>query len=230
MLNDKYQDILTNDDRATEVAKEILGKGHIELKDFLAPDAWEKLYSEALEKKEQALMKRDGGYSVGKDRELKGTFAYDFGNSEEVFKFCERVHQAREKIEGKEPTALDPTKQRVGFPYKDARDGKKTEATPYHFDGAYINILIPFILPEDQVKSGGQITVFPNIRKKYGVFFSKFICRALRHSALVRKLWGFVVIPYTVGSAHIFFGDISFHGVDPIKSGERLVMTINSHW
>ena len=35
---------------------------------------------------------------------------------------------------------------------------------------------------------------------------------------------------YQPHTMYIFFGDLSFHGVDPIKSGERVVVTINSHW
>ncbi len=230
MINQKYQDILTNDERATVVAKEILEKGHIELKDFLSSEAWNKLKNFAEEKREQAVSGFDGGMSLGKGKDLEGTFGHEFGHSEEILQFCEKVHQARQKLEGKKPTTLDPAKHVIGFPYKDARGGAKTVPTPYHFDGAYINILIPIILPEDQIKSGGSLTVFPNIRKKYGTTLSKFLCRGLRHSSFLRKLFGAKTVVYTVGSAHIFFGDISFHGVEPITGGERLVMTINSHW
>ena len=230
MLNDTYQDVLTSDERATEVAKEILEKGHIELKDFLSPEAWQQLADFAAKQRENAISGFSGGKRLGKGEDLKGTFGWEFGHSEEVKQFCQMVHNAREKLEGKEPTTLDPQKHLIGFPYKDARGGAKTVATPYHFDGAYINILIPIILPEDQIKSGGNLTVFPNIRKKYGVALSKFVCRGLRHSAFLRKVFGVQTVFYTVGSAHVFFGDISFHGVAPITSGERLVMTINSHW
>lgn len=231
MLNDKYQDVLTNEERAKEVAKEILEVGHIELKDFLTPEAWELFYAFAVERKEkEASTGWSGGMSLGKGEQLKGTFGYEFGYSPEILDFCEKIHQAREKLEGKEPTTLNPDKHVIGFPYKDARGGAKTVPTPYHFDGAFINILIPIILPEDQEKSGGSLTVFPNIRKKYGTLVSKFVCRGLRHSAALRKLFGAQTVVYTVGSAHIFFGDISFHGVEPITDGERLVMTINAHW
>lgn len=230
MLNEKYQDILTNEERAKEVAKEILEAGHLELKNFLSPEAWEQLLHFAQDQRAQAISGVDGGMSLGKGKELEGTFGYEFGHSEEIKQFCELVHQERRKLEGKEPVALDPSKHVIGFPYKDARGGAKTVPTPYHFDGAYINILIPIILPEDQKKSGGSLTVFPNIRKKYGVFLSKFLCRGLRASAFLRKLFGAQTVIYSVGSAHVFFGDISFHGVEPITDGERLVMTINSHW
>lgn len=230
MINQKYQDILTSNERATEVAKDILDKGHIELKDFLSPEAWDKLRRFAEERREQAVSGFDGGMSLGKGKDLEGTFGYEFGHSSEVQQFCEKVHQARQKLEGKTPNTLDPAKHVIGFPYKDARGGAKTAATPYHFDGAYINILIPIILPEDQAKSGGSLTVFPNIRTKYGPILSKVVCRGLRHFSFLRKLFGAQTVVYTVGSAHIFFGDVSFHGVEPITDGERLVMTINSHW
>lgn len=230
MLNNSYQDILTNDERAKAVAQEILDTGHIELKNWLTPEAWEKLSTTAIELSKKADGGFSGGKNAGKNEELKGTFGYEFGHSDEVFQFCQRVHNERRKLEGTAPVALDPERQVIGFPYKDARGGQVTSETPYHFDGAYINILIPIVLPEDQEKHGGSLTVFPNIRKKFGVSLSKVICRGLRHSPHLRKLFGAKTVRYTVGSAHVFFGDISFHGVDPITDGERLVMTINSPW
>ena len=226
MLNDTYQDILTNPERAKAVAKEILERGHIELKDFLSPEAWEQLSTWALERKE----KYAGQTGLGKGDELKGTFGYEFGHSQEIYDFCQMVHNARQELERKEKTTLDPAKHLIGFPYKDARGGAKTQETHYHFDGAYINILIPILLPKEREKHGGNLVVFPNIRQKFGMTGSKFICRILRHSALARKLYGYTTVEYHEGSGHIFFGDISFHGVEPITGEERLVMTINSHW
>ncbi len=220
MINEKYQDILTDDERTKAVAKEMLDTGAITLTNFLTPEVWQKL---------SALME-DRANGNKKGEELKGTIGYDLGFSDDIFNFSDRVHKARCELEGKEYVPLKREKQVVGFPYKDARGGKKTEPTHYHFDGAYINLIIPIVLPEDQEKSGGNVVLFPNIRKKYGVFLSKFICRGLRHSALIRNMWGHKDITYEIGACHVFFGDITFHGVDPITDGERIVMTINSHW
>ncbi len=68
MLNDKYQDILTNPERAKEVAKEILEVGHVELKDFLAPAAWEKFVAEMTARKEQSVIQHGAGASLGERR------------------------------------------------------------------------------------------------------------------------------------------------------------------
>ncbi len=220
MIHDQYQKYVKDDAAAKELAEEILGAGHAILPDFLTPEVWQKL---------QALVE-DRSQANTKNEQLKGTIAYELGHSDDVFNFSEKLHQARERIEGKAVTNLDPQKQVIGLPYKDARGGQKNPPTHYHFDGAYVNIIIPIVLPEDQEKSGGGLVAFPNIRKKYGVFLSKFICRLLRHSGLMRNLWNPARVTYQLGACHVFYGDITFHGVDPIKEGERIVMTINSHW
>ena len=220
MINAKYQDILTNDDRAKEVAKEMLEKGFISFTDFLEPAVWQQL----------STLMQDRSNGNKKGQELKGTIGYDLGFSDDIYNFSDRIHKARCELEGKPYVPLAHDKQVVGFPYKDARGGKKTEPTHYHFDGAYINLIIPIVLPADQEKNGGGVVLFPNIRKKYGTLLSKFICRGLRHSKLMRDLWGHTDLTYKIGACHVFFGDITFHGVDPITDGERIVMTINSHW
>jgi hypothetical protein len=56
------------------------------------------------------------------------------------------------------------------------------------------------------------------------------LSRLLRHSAWLRKKFGYQIVPYKVGALNLFFGDLSFHGVEPLYKGERLVITINSHW
>ena len=71
MLNDTYQDVLTSDERATEVAKEILEKGHIELKDFLSPEAWQQLADFAAKQRENAISGFRGGKRLGNGEDLK---------------------------------------------------------------------------------------------------------------------------------------------------------------
>ena len=81
MLNDKYQDILTSEERAKEVAKEILEVGHIELKDCFSPEAWEQFYAFAIDRKEKEASEGwAGGMGLGKGEQLRGTFGYEFGH------------------------------------------------------------------------------------------------------------------------------------------------------
>src|SRR6185369_6384173 len=112
-------------------------KGYVLLPQFLSEDIFAQL--KALGESRTMVDK--------KNEELKGTIAHDLAYSEEIFSICEALHEARRDIEGKKPTRLERSRQVVGFPYKDARGGATTVETDYHFDGAYLNLVLPIMLP-----------------------------------------------------------------------------------
>jgi hypothetical protein len=220
MIRDTYKELFTNKEKVTALVRSILETGDATLPNFLDDDTWSKLKSLA-ETRTIGNTKNDA---------LHGTIAHELVMSDEIFQFCDLIHKTRCEIEGKKYVPLARDKQWVGFPYKDARNGAETRQTDYHYDGAYINFIIPLMMPADTHKSGGYLIIFPNIRTKYPAIISKLISRLLRHFEWFRNLYGYKTIHYTIGSLHMFFGDVSFHGVPPIKEGERMVMTINSHW
>lgn len=220
MISTQYTSLLADEAKIKQLVQNVLETGHVGLDNFLDEATFSKL---------QNLME-DRTNCGKKGEQLKGTIAYDIVMSDEIFNFCDKVKKARCEIGGNEYIPLKREKQLVGFPYKDARDGKKTIETPYHFDGAYINIIVPIVLPENTGIPEGNVRVFPNTRLKYPSLVSKVISRFLRHLKWFRELYGYKEIQYKIGTFHIFFGDLSFHGVEPITHGERIVMTINSHW
>ena len=220
MINSKYQSLLTDDDAVKVVAQEILEKGFVALDDFLDEPSKAAFHATAAD--------RSNGWKKGD--ELKGTPVYELGHSDEFMLLSQRLYDARCEITGEPKVTLLKEKQVVGLPYKNAADGDNNYETSYHFDGAYVNYLLPLILPEDQSDGSGNLVVFANLRLKYPALVSKIIARMLRHSALFRRLYGETEITYTVDTMFIVFADLSFHGVNPISNGERMVVTINSHW
>ncbi|MGD1867371.1 MAG: hypothetical protein ACFB0D_22710 [Phormidesmis sp.] len=220
LVNEQYRSAVTDDTTVRALAQKILQDGYVELPSFLTAQAWESLIALA-KNREQGNKKRAA---------LAGTIAHELAFSDEIYAFSNRIYRSRCELEGTKYIPLKRSKQVVGLPYKDGRNGKFNTATHYHFDGAYINIIIPIVLPSNAEQDGGSLVIFPNLRRQYGVFISKFIGRGLRYSDWLRKLWGYKVIRYQLGTCYVFFGDISLHGVAPITAGERMVLTINSHW
>lgn len=144
---------------------------------------------------------------------------------------CEVLHETRRDIEGKKHLPLERSRQVVGFPYKDARGGATTVETDYHFDGAYLNLVLPIMLPPRGQHTRPDVELFPNLRKRFSPYvLSASIARLLRHFLWLRDWFGSTKVQYEVGTVIVFFGDVTFHGVPPILEGERLVMTVNSHW
>lgn len=204
----------------TALVMQMLNTGHAVLPHFLDDETEAKLHT----------FMADRSFVGKKNDELNGTVAGDLRASDEIFAFCEAMVKKRHEIEGKIHTALSREKQFVGFPYKDARNGASTVETEYHYDAAYVNCVLPIVLPENREKNGGNLEVFPNLRKKYPAIICKPLSEVLRRSSFARNIFGYVVVPYEIDAMHLFFGDVTLHGVPPIKVGERIVMTVNSHW
>ena len=203
-----------------KIAKEMLEVGFVALDNFLDPTAQSAFHAIADD--------RSNGNKKGE--QLKGTAIYDFGYSDEIMLLSQRIYDTRCKITGEKSVQLQKEKQMVGVPYKDGRQGTPNKVTAYHYDGAYINYLLPLVLPDDQSKGDGNLIMFPNLRAKYPALIVKIISRMLRHSSAFRRWYGQTEVVYNVDTMYIFFGDRSFHGVEPISNGERFVVTINSHW
>lgn len=222
VLHSDYTGIAKNEKLVDEIVTQVLARGFYEIPHFLDGELFEKLQSIAQHSVQTIANK--------KNEELKNTEGYQVVLSEDIFNLCDAIHKKRCEVTNQKYTPLSREKQTIGFPYKDARNFKKTEETEYHYGGAYVNFLIPFLLPTGDTTKGNLI-LFPNLRKKFSIkIFTSIFSEILRWSKVARTLFGFTEVQYTPGNLYVFFGDVSLHGVQPITVGERLVLTINSHW
>jgi len=220
-INQKYLDIFADPDKAKVLTRAILDEGYVLLPEFLTADIFAQLRA----------LGESRTISNKKNAELKGTLAHDLAYSDEIFSMCDVLHKARGDIEGKKQPPLERVRQVVGFPYKDARGGATTVDTDYHFDGAYLNLVLPIVLPPRGQHARPDVELFPNLRQRFSPYvLSASIARLLRHFSWFRDWFGSTKLQYDIGTVVVFFGDVTFHGVPSILDGERLVMTVNSHW
>lgn len=221
-LHSDYKNIAQDQRLVEKIVSKVLKDGFCELPHFLTLEMFQKLQLIANESVKEIANK--------KNEQLENTGAYPLVISEEIFDLCEAIHKKRCELTGQIYTQLVRNKQAVGCPYKDARNTQKTEETEYHYDGAYVNLLIPVLLPKNDITKGNLI-LFPNLRKKFSSkIVTSIFSEILRRSKTMRKMYGYSEIEYVPGNLYIFFGDISLHGVQPITTGQRLVISINSHW
>jgi hypothetical protein len=219
-IQQKYIDLFNDEIEARAFVQKVWDTGYAVLLDFLTPETKAKF--------DELIADRTKGNK--KNEELAGTIAKDLATSDEMMKILNTIHRHRAALEGVPYVPLTVDKQSWGFPYKDARNGASTEQTHFHYDAAYTNTLIPFVLPPDDTGEG-HLIAYPNLKKRIkNRFLCGLVSRFLRDVPFARTLFQGTQVKYTPGGFHFFFGDISFHGVQPITHGERLVMTINSHW
>ena len=219
MFHQSIVDLINDEQKITLLTKEILDNGFIRVADFFDTPTLEALHTIA----------RDPQFQNKKDGQLAGTIVAEVGYSDGILELSQKFHDARCKLTGETRVVLDKSKQAIGMPYKNAANETNIE-TSYHYDGAYINLLFALQMPEKTEIGNGNLILFPSLRRSYTPGIAKIVSRILRHFKIARKIYGYKEVMYQVDAMHIFFGDISFHGVEPIKSGERVVVTINSHW
>lgn len=214
MINALYLEKIHDEKWYQELFTEIWDRGYVMLHNFLSEEDFQKLLAAAQE------------YSNRKSTDLNETAGGELGHSPEIMTLFNELYKIRCAKEGKKFEPLNPQKQMMGFPYKDARNGKKTKETEYHYDGAYVNATLALMMPP----IGGELIAFPNLRTSRNAFMIQVFSRALRHLPFLRRIIPHIIARSKPNDLCLFFGDRTFHGVEPIKSGERLIMTINAHW
>ncbi len=220
MINPSYQAKLNDESWYRDMVEEVWNNGYLVVHDFLTPEYFAELFAYA----------KEHGYEIGDTMRTfdkkADTIGHRLALSPEFMSFFNGIHKARMEKEGKEYTPLKPENQSVGYPYKDARNGKKTVETDYHYDGAYVNATIALMMPP----KGGELIAFPNLRVTPKSFSARLFSRLLRHVPLARKMTPHIIARTTPNDLCLFFGDRTFHGVEPTTEGERLILTINAHW
>jgi len=219
MFTQSIASLIQDDAKIEALTKEIIDNGYMVVSNFFDQETLAELHH----------MARNPQFQNKKMSDLTDTLIGKIGYSDEIVLLSQKICDARSKITGKPKVTIEKNKQAIGMPYKNASDATN-KVTAYHYDGAYINLLFALTMPPHQGKGDGNLILFPSIRERYAPFLAKVVSRLLGHSKLFRKLYGYTEVIYQIDAMHIFFGDISLHGVEPIKSGQRAVITINSHW
>lgn len=219
MIAAEYHSAIGDTEKLRAYADMMLREGFVLLPNFLTPHF--------LSEVEQFAMRtRASGVASSKSDDT--TPMMHLARSQEFMNLFDTVYRIRCERTGEAYVPLDRGKQRVGLPYKDATHGEPTRPTEFHYDGAYINATIGIIEPPP---GQGALHLFPNFRTKFGhPLLARLMSRVLRHVRAAREMYGYTSVPSQRNTLCLFFGDRSFHGVEPITSGKRLILTINNHW
>jgi len=216
MINSKYLSLIDDPLEIKHLAQRILHDGGIALPDFFDKTTGEHLmsYSRSLTPENRYGITWNGG-----------TPAMQIARSPEFLRFFDAIHKARCDILHEPYRRLDATWQAVSLPVKTS--DSPHDQTPFHFDDSFINAVFAMKMPP--IAREGNLMVYPNLRLRIKpLFFSRVVARLLRHSPLLRKIFRPREIQYVEGGLHLFFGDLTLHGVPALSRGERLTMTVNA--
>jgi len=149
----------------------------------------------------------------------------NIAQSSDFMRVFDAIHRARCEIQGVQYTPLDPAYQDFSLSIKTPNTPE--DRTPFHFDDSYVNAVLALKLPTN--KRQGNLMVYPNLRSRIRpLVLSKIIARLLRHLAFLRAIVRPKEITYYERGLHLFFGDLTLHGVPALSQGERVSVTFNA--
>lgn len=202
---------------AEEIVRTILKDGYFVLKDFLSPETVQSIIKEMKEK----------NLANQKKETLEGSIAYEIATSPELLAFFNLLYTQR-CTQLKSPTkTLLAENQWFGLSYKT----KETGETYFHYDGAHVNSVTSLIAPKDsQGKPIWGLLLYVNMHIRTSRLFERMSVFMIRYFKFTRKWFAHKYLTYDTGNMYLFFGDLSFHGVEAIPESERLILTLNNHF
>ncbi len=217
LINPLYTSKMQDSHFAEQIVTTILQEGYFVLKDFLLPETVQTIIKEMKEK----------NLANQKKESLEGSMAYDIATSPEILAFFNLLYQQRAKQLKTPPMVLVAEKQWFGLSYKT----KETGETHYHYDGAYVNSVTSLIAPKDAHGNPiGWLMMYVNMRIRTNRLCERLSVFLIKYFKFTRKRFSYKYLTYDPGNMYLFFGDLSFHGVESIAENERLILTINNHF
>ena len=216
MIYEEYVSLFRNEQEVEKLTRRILKDGCVSLPNFFDQQTSDRLmqYSRSLSDQDKMQITWQ-----------EGTPAMDVARSDEFMRVFDSIHKARCKIENISYAPLKPSQQAVSLPIKTVHT---PGSTPFHFDDSYVNAVFAMKMPSKSRE--GNLLIYKNLRRRVRpMLLSKIVARLLRHIALLRLVIRPKEIVYREGALHIFFGDLTLHGVPDLTDGERATFTLNAH-
>jgi hypothetical protein len=213
-LSEPYRGLPADETRLGEVRAQLDETGVAELRDFLTPDAHELLKRQILDL-ESAAASSEGGSNKKfalKGENLKGTVVDGLAQSRYMLDLANNLLQL------KQPIGQDEIVPGINIMRGPG------DVTAFHFDGTFLNMILPVVVPKIEGPRRGQLIIYPNIRSFKKSFRDRKIVPALARVPALRRIWKRREVDYQERGAYLFYGYRSLHGVEsPTEAGLRAV-------
>ncbi len=215
-LSEEYRGLPNDDARIAAIRSELDSVGIVELRDFLTADAHALLKQQILDLESAATSSTADSnkkYAL-KGEQLRGTVVGELARSEFILGFVNSVLA---------PVLDDPIRTEEVVPGINIMRGPG-DVTAYHFDGTYLNIILPVIVPKISGERRGQLIAYPNIRSFKRTFWDTKVVTALARIKPLHRIWRRQEVDYSERGAYLFYGYRTLHGVEsPAEAGLRCV-------
>ena len=223
-IAEEYRGLPEDPSRLAAIRKELDEVGVVELTDFLTPAAHALLKEQILELESAAAQSSAGSnkkYALKGDQ-LRETLVGELARSGYILGVVNGILEPW--LDG------DPIRSEEVVPGINIMRAPG-DVTAYHFDGTYLNMILPVVVPKISGERRGQLTAYPNIRSFKKGFWDTKVVPALARVKALHRLWRKREVDYEERGAYLFYGYRTLHGVEsPAEPGLRCVtnMTVGA--
>jgi hypothetical protein len=209
-VSEQFRDLPYDEARVVELRRELDATGVVVLDDFLSLEGHALLKQQILDR-EQAATGERGKFSI-KGRDLDPTVVGQLAQSSYMLDFANKLLGAGN---GRPSHVGDPIRQEEIIPGINIMR-TTSDVTAFHFDGTYLNMILPVVLPSISGPRRGQLVIYPNLRPFSRSLWGSYGAPLVARTTLLRKLFASRKreIDYRERSAYLFFGYRSLHGVE----------------
>lgn len=224
-----YRELPHDDSGLLRIRDELDESGVVELPDFFTPEAHDLLRRQILERESAASSSTESGNQkfALKGAHLTDTVVGQLARSPFMLDLANGILGG---AGGRRPLADPPIRSEEIVPGINIMRGPG-DVTAYHFDGTFLNVILPVVVPKISGARRGQLVIYPNVRSFRRSFWDTKVAPAIARLPLLRRFWKKREIDYREGSAYVFYGYRSLHGVEsPAEAGLRCVtnMTVGA--
>ena len=224
-LSPEYRSLPNDTGRLHEIRRKLDEEGIVELREFLTPEAHELLKRQVLELESAARSSSAGSHRkyALKAEQLKGTVVGELARSHYAL---ELVNRLLGNFDDAEAWMDPPIRQEELIPGINIMRGPG-DVTAYHFDGAYLNLIFPVVVPQIHGARRGQLILYPNIRSFRRTLWDRKLVPAIARIQHLRRMWKKQEVDYRERGVYLFYGYRTLHGVDsPAEPGLRCVTNL----
>jgi hypothetical protein len=194
--------------------------GVVELIDFLTPEGHALLKQQILDLESKATTSSTGSnqkYAL-KGEHLKETLVGEIASSGYILGVVNGILEPW--------VASDPIRTDEIVPGINIMRGPG-DVTAYHFDGTYLNMILPVVVPTITGERRGQLIAYPNIRSFKKNLWDTKVVPALARVKPLHRLFRRREVDYKERGAYLFYGYRTLHGVEsPAEAGLRAVTNL----
>ena len=219
-IAEPYRGLPDDAERLAAIRGQLDSEGVVELTEFLTPEGHGLLKEQILDLESKATSSTAASHKkyALKGEHLNETVVGEIARSDYILGVVNGFLDPW--------VASDPIPHR-GDRARDQHHARPGDITAYHFDGTYLNMILPVVVPKITGERRGQLIAYPNIRSFKRTFWDTKIVPGLARIKPLHRLFRRREVDYQERGAYLFYGYRTLHGVEsPAEAGLRAVTNL----